>query len=55
MSDSDDGGFPSARKIIARSKQVIDLTLNDDDNSDSDNNTIEVSRLRITRTARHSV
>jgi hypothetical protein len=38
MSDSDDDGLPSARKIIARSKSIIDLTLDDDDE-----NAIEVS------------
>ena len=43
MSDSEDDGLPSVRKIIARSKQVINLTLDDDDDNDDDNNTIEVS------------
>ena len=45
MSDSDDDDLPSVRKIIARSRSIIDLTLNDDDDDDnaSDKNTIEVS------------
>jgi hypothetical protein len=43
MSDSDDDDLPSVREIIARSKQVIDLTFDDNDDSDGDNNTIEVS------------
>jgi hypothetical protein len=49
MSDSDDDNLPSARKIIARSKLTIDLTLDDDDDDDddddsaSDENAIEVS------------
>ena len=43
ISDSDDDGLPSVRKIIARSKSTIDLTLDDDDDSASDKNTIEVS------------
>ena len=45
MSDSDDGDdLPFARKIIARSKWTIDLTLDDDDGDDSagDENAIEV-------------
>ena len=50
MSDSDDN-LPSVRKIIARSKQVIDLTLDDNDDSDGDNNPIQAGWLRITRTA----
>jgi hypothetical protein len=41
MSDSDDDGLFFARKIIARSKSTINLTLDDDD--DDDENTIEVS------------
>ena len=55
MSDSDDDDLPSVRKIIARSRSTIDLTLDDDDDSVNDKNVIEVSWLRITRTARHSV
>ena len=44
MSDSAaDDGLPSARKIIARSKSTIDLTLDDDDDSAGDENAIEVS------------
>ena len=43
VSDSDDDDLPSVRKIIARSKSTIDLTLDDDDDSASDKNTIEVS------------
>jgi hypothetical protein len=42
-SDSDDDDLPSARKIIARSKSIIDLTLDDDDDSAGDKNAIEVS------------
>jgi hypothetical protein len=42
MSDSDDD-LPSVRKIIARSKSIIDLTLGDDDDSAGDKNAIEVS------------
>ena len=38
MSDSDDNDLPSVRKIIARSRSIIDLTLDDDDDDD-----IEVS------------
>ena len=55
MFDSDDDDLPSVRKIIARSRSTINLTLDDDDDSVSDKNVIEVSWLRITRTARHSV
>jgi hypothetical protein len=57
ISDSDDDDLPSIRKIIARSRSTIDLTLDDDDDDDnaSDKNTIEVSRLRIIQTARYSV
>ena len=43
ISDSDDHDLPSVRDIIARSKSTIDLTLNDDDDSTGDENTIEVS------------
>jgi hypothetical protein len=44
MSDSDDDDLPFARKIIARSKWTIDLTLDDDgDDSAGDENAIEVS------------
>jgi hypothetical protein len=55
VSDSDDDELPSVGKIIARSKSIIDLTLDDDDDSAGDKNTIEVSWLTITRTGRHSV
>ena len=48
MSDSDDDDLPSVRKIIARSRSTIDLTLDDDDDSVNDKNVIEVSWLRIT-------
>jgi hypothetical protein len=44
ISDSDDdNGLPSVRKIIALSKSKIDLTLDDNDDSADDKNTIEVS------------
>src|SRR3954447_7994359 len=43
MPDSDDDDLPSARKIIARSKSTINLTLDGDDDSAGDKNTIEVS------------
>ena|SRR2546421_12088666 len=43
MSDSDDDDFPSVREIIARSKSIVDLTLDDDDDSAGNKNTIEVS------------
>ena len=43
MSDSDDDDLPSARKIIARSKSTIDLTLDGDDDSAGDKNAIEIS------------
>ena len=54
MSGSDDDNLPSVRKIIARSKSTINLTLDDDDDSTGEN-AIEVSWLRITQTAQHSV
>jgi hypothetical protein len=54
MSDSDNDD-PSVRKIVARSKSIIDLTLGDDDDSAGDKNSIEVSWLTITRTAQHNV
>jgi hypothetical protein len=54
MSGSDDDDLPSVRKIIARSKSTIDLTLDDDDDSTGEN-AIEVSKLRITGTAQHSM
>jgi len=41
--NSDDDNLPSVRKIIARSKSIISLTLGDDDDSTNDKNTIEVS------------
>jgi len=43
MSDSDDDDLPSVRKIVARAKSIIDLTLDDDDDSAGDKNAIEVS------------
>jgi hypothetical protein len=45
MSDFDDNNddLPSVREIIARSKSKIDLTLDDNDDSTGDKNTIEVS------------
>jgi hypothetical protein len=51
-SDSDDGGLPSVRKIVAhtRRKVVIDLTLDDDESDRDDNGATEVSCLRSTRT-----
>jgi hypothetical protein len=42
ISDSDDD-LPSVKEIIACSKPTIDLTLNDDDDSASNKNAIEVS------------
>jgi hypothetical protein len=42
ISDSDDDDLPSVRKIIARSKSIIDLTLDGDDDSTGDKNVIEV-------------
>lgn len=53
--DSDDDNLPSVEEIIARSKQVINLTLDNNGDSDDDNNIIEVSWLRIIRTARPNV
>jgi hypothetical protein len=41
-SDSDDDSLPSVGKIIARSKPIIDLTLEDDDSA-SDKNAIKVN------------
>jgi hypothetical protein len=43
ISDSNDDDLPSVRKIIARSKSIIDLTLDDNDDNAGDKNTIEVS------------
>src|SRR5437588_7869867 len=43
MSDSDNDNLFSVRKIIARSKSIIDLILDDDDDSAGDKNAIEVS------------
>jgi hypothetical protein len=45
---SDDHGLPSLRKVLTRPKQVIGLTLGDEDNddeeeNDSDDDTIEGS------------
>jgi hypothetical protein len=57
--DSDDGDFPSVRQILAspkRAVEVIDLTCDDDGDSESDNGShAEVSWLRYTRTARYRV
>jgi hypothetical protein len=54
--DSDDGGLLSLSKILVRSKQVIDLTLGDDDDGDgNDEGVIEVSWLRKSWTARSHV
>jgi hypothetical protein len=57
MSDSAaDDGLPSARKIIARSKSTIDLTLDDDDDDSADDkNAIEEASSELPETARHSV
>ena len=45
----DDNAFPSLKEILARPKQVIDLTLGyDDDSDDDDDNATEISWLRIT-------
>ena len=56
MENSDDDDLPSVKQILAsskRPKQVIDLTGDDDDDRESDDGDfIEVSWLRITRTAR---
>jgi hypothetical protein len=44
ISDSDDDDdLPSVRKIVARSKSIVDLTLDDDDDCAGDKNIIEVS------------
>ena len=54
-SDNDDD-LPSVRQILASPKRVINLTY--DDNSDSeedDGNHIEINWLRYTRTAQHRV
>jgi hypothetical protein len=53
ISDSDDDSLPSFKKILARPKQVIDLT-HDGDEGDEDDIT-KVSWLRNTRTAQHRV
>jgi hypothetical protein len=54
-----DNDLPSVRQILASPKraiEVIDLTCDDDGDSESDNgNHTEVSCLRYTRTARHRV
>jgi hypothetical protein len=39
VSDSDGDDLPSIRKIIVRSKSIIDLTLSNNDGSNSDNDT----------------
>jgi hypothetical protein len=43
MSDTDDDDVPFVREIIARSKSIIDLTLDDDDDGAGDRDAIEVS------------
>jgi hypothetical protein len=43
ISDSSNDDLPSVRKIIARSKPINNLTLDGDDDSAGDKNTIEVS------------
>jgi hypothetical protein len=50
---SDDYNFPSLRELLARPKQVIDLTL--DDNNDKDDDIIEISRLSIILMARYYI
>ena len=50
--DDDDDDLPSFKKILARLKQVIDLTHDNDGDSEADDgNHTEVSWLRYTRTA----
>jgi hypothetical protein len=51
-SDSDDGGLPSVRKIVAHARQkvVIDLTLDDDEGDGDGDDATEVSWQRNTRT-----
>ena len=57
--DSNDDDLPSVKEILAsprRVTEVIDLTCDDDGDSEDDNgNHIEVSCLKYTRTARHRV
>jgi hypothetical protein len=57
--DDDDDDLPSVRQILASSKraiEVIDLTCDDDGDSEGDNGShTKVSWLRYTRTARHRV
>jgi hypothetical protein len=54
--DSDDDDLPSVRRILASSKQVIDLTCDDDGDSKSDDgNHTEISWLTYTRAARYRV
>jgi len=56
FNSDDDNDLPSVRQILARPKQVIDLTCDDDDDSQGDDgNHTEVSWLRYTRRARHRV
>ena len=56
LSSDDDDDLPSFKKILARPKQVIDLTPDDDGDSKADDgNHTEVSWLRYTRTARYRV
>jgi hypothetical protein len=55
-SDDDDDDLPSFKKILARLKQVIDLTHDNDGDSEADDgNHTEVSWLRYTRTAQYRV
>jgi hypothetical protein len=56
-SDNDDD-LPSVRQILASPKRVIevmDLTYDDDGDSEGDDSHTEVSWLRYTRAARHRV
>jgi hypothetical protein len=52
-SDSGDDDLPSVRQILTSPKQVINLT--GDDDGDSEDDDTEVSWLRYTRTARRRV
>src|SRR3954451_3948442 len=54
--DSDDDGLPSLMKILVHAKQAIDITLDDDQESNgNEDNVTEVDWFRITRTAPYSV
>jgi hypothetical protein len=54
--DDDDDDLRSMKQILASSKRAIDLTGDDDDDGEGgDGDFTEVSWLRSTRTARHSV